>query len=270
MTKPLRADLLAKAGYAARGAIYVLLAWFAWNTRGIVDEGQEGVLARVQDMVFGAIMLWVLFAGLLAYGAYKLANALIDLDRKGHSLKGAGVRASIAIGALAYLGLAWSALQFAMGLRRSADHSSSSAGYAHDSLSIPLGWLVVVAVGAAFIGVAVFQARQAITRGFMKRMDPDAPPLTCTMGRIGYAARAVVFALVGYGIANAGLTGDHKEARDLGGVLANLQTNPAIYLPVAIGLGVFGLYSLLQARYRIVPRVDVVAAAKDKAAAKLV
>jgi hypothetical protein len=54
--------------------------------------------------------------------------------------------------------------------------------------------------------------------------------------------------------------------RNLGGVLQDMQDHHLAYLAVVFGLVVFGIYSLLLARWRIVPRVDLVEAAKDKVA----
>lgn len=268
MTDLVRADFLAKAGYAARGAVYGLLGWFAWKTRRPDESGQEGVLARIQEMTGGAVLLWSLFAGLVAYGTYKLATGLLDIEHKGHKTKALLARVGMVLGAFAYLGLAWATLQFAMGLRRSAG-SSDTADMAGSVLELPLGGAILVLAGLGFAVAAAFQARQTLTRSFMKSMDADAPRLTCIMGRIGFAARAVVFALVAFGLVMAGVSGNHHEARDLGGVLADLQGNRLIYGPVTVGLLVFGFYSLIQSRYRIVPQVDLVEAAKVKAAEKL-
>lgn len=267
MTALTRADIMAKAGYAARGAVYVLLGWFAWETRSRDESGQEGVLARIQEMTGGTVLLWALLGGLIAYGIYKLATGLLDIEHKGHGPKAALTRLGMVLGAFAYLGLAWAALQFASGARNSAAAGSGESGMAGAILAIPLGGPMLIIAGSGFLIAAWFQARQVVTRSFMRTIAPDAPPLTCAMGQFGFAARAVVFALVGYGLAAAGLSGNETEARDVGGVLADLQDNRAVHLPVTLGLGVFGLYSLLQARYRIVPHVDVVDAAKSKARA---
>ena len=53
----------------------------------------------------------------------------------------------------------------------------------------------------------------------------------------------------------------------MGDAVASLSETGGLYTFVAIGLILFGVFSLIQARYRIVPAVDVAGAAGDKARA---
>ena len=263
MSRLARTDVLARAGYAARGFVYVLLGWFAWQTRSSAKEGQEGVFARVQEMTAGSAMLAVLVVGLIAYGIYKLSAGLFDIERHGHDAKGIAARFGMVAGSVAYLFLAWGAARFASHSKESAE-TGGGAEMARTLLDVPLGNGILALVGAGFITAAIFQVRSAWTRSFMKRIEPGAPRLTCTMGRIGFSARAVVFLLVGISLVSAALRDNGGEARDLGGVLADIQGQPLLYSAVTLGLLVFGLFSLIEARYRIVESVDVAKAAAGK------
>lgn len=263
-----RIDTFARAGYAARGAVYALLGYFAFATRHAAGNGPEGVFETVSHAPLGTVLLWALTLGLLAYGLYKLAGSILDIDRVGHDAKGVAVRGGMIAGAVAYLGMAWGAAKFATGLKDQAS-GDGSADMAGTVLDLPLGNLVLALAGVGFILAALFQAKNAADKGFMKHIAQNAPPFTCTLGQIGFAARALVFALIGWSVLRSALTDRQGEVRDLGGVLLDLRDNGSVYLVVAAGLIVFGVYSLILSRYRIVPKVDVAEAAQAKAHAKL-
>ena len=77
------------------------------------------------------------------------------------------------------------------------------------------------------------------------------------LGGIGYIARAVVFLVIGWSLINAGLlSGDAEQVKTLGDAVASLAGQGIVFTLVAIGLLVFGLFSLVLARYRIIPDID--------------
>ena len=81
-------------------------------------------------------------------------------------------------------------------------------------------------------------------------------------GQIGYAARALVIAMVGYFIVQAGLHGE--RLRSFGDALAMLRDGQdTLFKLIAGGLILFGLVSLVMAKYRRVADDDVVDRVKD-------
>lgn len=264
-----RVDHLASAGYAARGVVYLLLGYYAVMTRAGADDGQSTVFRRIADAPGGGILVWLLAAGLAAYGLYKLASTFLDTDHRGHGWKARATRLALALGGLAYFGLAWTAVRIAPGVRRYRSSEEASEEMAATVLDYPLGEIVLILAGLAFVVVAGAQLRTAWTKHFMRRVAANCPPFTCTLGRIGLAARGVVFGLVGWSLLRGGIERDEDQVRDLGGVLDELQQIAPIYLAVCAGLLIFGLYSLVLARYRIVPPVDPIEATREKVAEKL-
>ncbi len=77
--------------------------------------------------------------------------------------------------------------------------------------------------------------------------------MTRRAGRLGHAARGVVFIVIGLFLAQSALQPDPDEAHGLGGTLSALAAQPfGPYLLglVACGLVAFGLFMFVVARYR--------------------
>ena len=118
-----------------------------------------------------------------------------------------------------------------------------------------LALLAIVAIG--FLGAAVQQATKAVTAKFMQLLDADTPGFAEYLGRAGYAARAVVFAVIGYQLGAMALSGDKSDVGGIGKVLDLLRETQWLYVLVALGLLLFGLFSLVMARYRTIRNEDV-------------
>ena len=256
-----RLDRLARLGYAARAVIYGLLGYLALTTSGLASRGPEGEFQLLTRIPGGEGILLLLAAGLCAYGIYKLASALFDTDRKGTDAKGVAERVGAAIGGAAYLTLCWSAFRIAADVGAAASDGGSEQA-ASATLQLPFGSLALAISGGGFLLAAAVQLRAVVTKRFMEVLAPDAPPFTCTAGRVGLTARTIVFAVIGGSLLRAAWHEDGHQVRDLGGALAALRDSHILYLAVAAGLIVFAVYSAIESRYRIVPRVDPVAASK--------
>ena len=73
------------------------------------------------------------------------------------------------------------------------------------------------------------------------------------LGSVGYAARGVAFALVGWFLVTAGLQHDASEARGLDGALVELVRQaygPPILVVLALGLLLFGAFRIVDAALR--------------------
>jgi hypothetical protein len=73
------------------------------------------------------------------------------------------------------------------------------------------------------------------------------------LGLVGLSARGVAFGIIAWFLAKAAYEYDAKEAVSLGGALAKLASataGDALLGVVAVGLLVFGVFCLAQARYR--------------------
>ena len=255
-----RLELWGRLGFAARGFVYLLLGWIALSTGRSLST--DDAVAEVERLPAAPVLLIVLAAGLFGYALFKLYSAAIDLDHKGDDNKGRAIRAGGAIGGLAYIGLGWFALKVLLGdddasvAGRPAGSGDAPQEVAAGVAQAPGGDIVLILGAAVVIGIAIAQLVIAWKASFMDQM-PRCPGLVRPIGRLGYAARALVIGMVGWFLFRAGLDGE--RVRNFGDALALLKADHDwLFVAVAAGLVAFGFTSLMMARYRRIEDRDVV------------
>ncbi len=245
---------LVRLGFAARGLVYLLIGVLALTaSRG--GTGPEGAFDLLQDSPLGAPVLYLAALGLVGYALFRLASLLFDIENHGTGGKGVAHRIGHGASGVAHLALAWTAFQFAQGTKQSASEAGAQEA-AGSLLSFPFGSLALGLIGIGFLAAAVFQAKSAVSAEFTREISGDAPAAVKTLGRVGYAARAVVFLVIGWSLVRSAWFGSTEEVKSLGQAVGALADDGALYTLVAAGLLVFGLFSLLLARYRIIPDLD--------------
>lgn len=245
---------LVRLGFAARGVVYILLGYLALSTAGKAREGASSVFDYLQEVPLGTALLWAIAIGLLAYAAFKLISAAADVAQHGRDAKGIFKRIGDAASGCAHLFLAYAASQFAAGARRSPG-SGQSQQMAGSVLDWTVGGAVLGLIGIGFVAGAAVQAKSAATADFMKHVDGRAPTGIEMVGRAGHAARAVVFALIGWSLVQSGWFAQSGKVKGLGEAILALRDNGPLYTPVTIGLILFGAFSLVMARYRVIPDI---------------
>ncbi|MFD1950148.1 DUF1206 domain-containing protein [Sphingomonas arantia] len=254
------ANWLARLGFAARGLVYILVGWFAIDAArtGASPNDNQAVMASLIDEPFGRVLLGVITLGLAGYAFWRLTQAAFDPERVGTDAKGAFKRLGYAISGIAHVVLAWTAAKLA--LRRpveggAAPGDESAQDWTRWLLEQPAGTLLIGLIGVALFVVAGTQALKAYKSSFLKDLEgvTPAPRHVRTIGRLGYAARAVVFVIIGWFFIMAAWTSEAARAGGMGQALSELQNQaygPILLGIVAAGLFCFGLYSLVEARYR--------------------
>jgi hypothetical protein len=244
---------LVRLGFAARGLVYLLIGYIALTAeRG--DASPEGALDWLQDIPLGTPLLYLSALGLLGYALFRLASLLFDIENYGSDRKGMAQRIGHAASGVAHLALAWTALQLARG---STDRPSGGSEEAAATLmAFPFGSLLLGLVGLGFIAAAAAQAKSAVSADFMKRMAADAPTFVEPVGRAGHAARAVIFLIIGWSLVQSAWIESSAQVKTLGEAVGSLAGQGLLFTLVAVGLLLFGVFSLLLARYRIVPDFD--------------
>jgi hypothetical protein len=66
----------------------------------------------------------------------------------------------------------------------------------------------------------------------------------------------VVFALIGWSLAQAAWLDSEAQVKGLGDALLSLRESGTIYTLIAVGLMLFGVFSMAVSRYRIIPDID--------------
>lgn len=254
---------LARFGYAARGVVFTIVGFLALQAaRGSGGEttDTQGALQNVSQQPFGLVMLFFLAVGLLGYAIWLLVMALWDSENKGRDAKGMAKRTGYALSGLAYCGLAFTAFQLVLGAQ-ARDGNSTHSYWTARVLEQPFGrWLIVLA-GLIVIGVAIFALYKAYSAKFLEPLNTGTMSHTektwvTRAGRAGYAARGVVFILIGWFLIRAGLQSDAQEAAGLDRTLTRLAQQPHgawLLGVVAAGLIAYGVFNFCEAYYR---RVD--------------
>ncbi|WP_373490454.1 DUF1206 domain-containing protein [Parasphingorhabdus sp.] len=256
MSRITNIETFARAGYLGRAVVYGLTGFLALTTGG--SKGTTGVLEEIGTMSGGAILLSLVGLGLLGYGIFRLYGAWMDLQGHGSDAKGMVVRLGHAASGFAHIFLCYFAFKTVFDWPVESSGDGDSAGQAAGTLAaMPMGEILLALVGVGFLAAAANQAIKAYTAKFMGLLDADAPAMAEYVGRAGYAARAVVFGVLGWKITAAALSDDAASVGGIGQVLNSLRSTNWLYTAVAIGLLLFGLFSLVMARYRRITNDNV-------------
>lgn len=252
MNSAVRLTMLTRLGFAARGLLYMIIAYLV--IRAGRPEDLSGALQYLSQGS-GRLLLFAITAGFVAYGIWRLADAIFNIERHPPDGKGLRQRLGAAGSGVVYLLLAWEAVKLIRGA--GALGSTGPQDEARTALALPGGELALEIAGAVLVGVGAFQLIKAAKAKFLRHLQPDvaSQPWAKWTGRLGYAARGFVFLIIGYFLFRAGLEERPGNAGGMEQALAWLD-NPWDQL-VAVGLFCFGLFSLVEARFRIIHDVPV-------------
>ncbi len=255
---------LARVGLVAKGMLYLVLGALAVQLalgNGSGDQAsQTGALEAVADQPFGPWLLGAMALGLLAHGVWQLVAALtgdpVEGDDALHRLK-------YAVKTVIYLGLG--GLAVAVLFRRGAAGGGGGSGGGEGSdqaasllLGLPGGTWIAIGVGLVIVGVGLYEiVRHGRQATFMERIGHTVGGRTRRnverAGRAGYTALGIVALVTGGFFVVAAVRHDPEEAKGMSETLKTLADQPWgtwLLLAVAVGLVLYGLFCLAEARYR--------------------
>lgn len=252
---------LARLGFVAKAILYGtiggLAALAAFRRTGTGSTDTRGAMSTLLDAPLGSALVGAMAVGLFGYAVWRLIEGVLDPEHRGSDAKGLALRASFIARGLAHAALGLSALRLLSGRSESGQGGVEQGREAtRTAFELPGGeWIVIgVAIGIALYGV--YQLYRAAGAKLSKqldlgRMSREAGRWVIGVSRFGIAARGLVFVAVGWTVFFAARRHDASEA---GGIREALEVIRDFgrwpFAAVALGLIAYGVYQLLNARYR--------------------
>ncbi|MEG4202002.1 DUF1206 domain-containing protein [Microcoleus sp. Pol12A5] len=254
-------ERLARLGYASKGLVYFIVGFLAAQaafSMGGRTTNTTGALSAIVNQPFGKFMLFLVTIGIIGYALWRIVQTILDPEHQGQKMdaKRIAQRIGYALSALAYAGLALTAVKLIIG--SGGGNSDTTQDLTAQILAQPFGqWLVGLA-GSIVIGVGFsyfYEAYKAKFRRHFKleEMSQTEQNWATRLGRFGIAARGIVFVIIGFFLIQAARLSDASQTKGLGEVLAILGQqpfSPVILGLVPLGLIAYGIYSVIEARYR--------------------
>ena len=252
---------LARFGLVAKGVLYITLGVLAFQFGQGGSSGQAsqtGAMETIKNQPAGTWLLGLLALGLFAHGIWQLVITFTGDPVEGSEAK---QRVKYAVKTVIYLGLGGLAVTVLMGSGSSGGGSGGGGGSSQATsrlLGLPGGVWIVAALGVIVVAVGIAElVRHTKNCNFMERINRtghgDVRRNVRRVGRAGYAAHAVVNLIIGGFLVVAAVQHDPSESKGLSGALQTLAQQswgPWLLSAVAIGLAMYGVFALAEARYR--------------------
>ena len=223
--------------------------------QGRQDEDSQGALETIIRAPFGRVLLGLMAIGLLGYAVWRIVDGIADPEHRGTSAKGIALRIGSVARGVIHIALAFSAAKLA--LWQQADSGGpSQVTWTAKIMKWPGGVYILWAVAGGLLAYGGWQLYKAAKAKLAKQLDLGK----CSSGmrrwlvgisRFGIAARGIVIGTVGILIGRAANQHDPSEA---GGTAKSLNELFELgrwpFLAIALGLIAYGVYELVEARYR--------------------
>ena len=252
-------ERLERFGFVVRGLIYVIIGVLALQLAagaGGATASPSGAIALIGRQTQGKLLLAIVAAGLAGYSLWGFVRAILDPLGRGTDSKGLLARAGFLFSGLSY-GILLIPIVLTLLNKPSPSTGGGTFGVPASLLNGPSGKWLIVGFGLFWIAAGAGQLYEAYVANFTRDLKTDTMSAqeikaATWLGRIGFAARGVVFGLIGVIILQTALAAGPKQAEGFDGALAALLHAPygeILLGAVAIGLILFGVYSAMCAKW---------------------
>jgi Domain of Unknown Function (DUF1206) len=251
-------SVLARAGLAARGVMYILIGVIAVRI-AFSSSGQKaestGAVRLVAKTPFGSALLWLLAIGFAGLTLWRLSEAI--WGSSGPDGRKPAKRLAAAARAILYGFVTFGIFKYALGLGAPSSSNTQSQDLTARAMQLPGGQVLVAIAGIAIVAAGLYIAYEAWKKKFLRqmRMGSARPATRKTVQRLGQAggiARGTVFATAGIFLVVAAVNANPGQAKGIDSALralAHTPLGPWLLVLVALGLVTFGVFSLCMARW---------------------
>lgn len=247
--------LAARVGLTARGIVYILMGFLAFRVVGgtHAEVDQKSALDQILLQPGGRLLVGLMAIGFACYALWRFFESASGVtDEK----RGMQSRVISFVRGLIYSFLAVIAIAVINGSNQ--HQSTQQRGYAIDVMSRPGGRLALGVFGLIIVIVGLVALNDGIKYKFMRYFQGEnlshvERKWIRGLGRIGITARGFVFAITGVLLIIAAWSHNASKATGLDGAIKVLRNQPNggfLLGVVAVGLVIFGIYGLAEARYR--------------------
>ena len=252
-------QVFARAGFLARGFMYVIIGWIAVEIafgKTSQQADRTGALQVLGRSASGEVALWLLAIGFFGMALWRLSEAAFG------AAGGDGDKAKTRLTALGkavtYTVLGYGVVDYAIDASSPPSSDQQSVDLTATVMRYPGGRVAVGVVGLVLVGVGLYLAYQAWRERFrenlhLDQMGPRTRRIVEWLGRIGGIARGIVFIVAGVFLMVAAAEAQPGQAKGVDSSLRELAATPLgpwVLVLVAIGLIMFGLFSCCEARWR--------------------
>lgn len=252
-------EKLARFGLAAQGVSFGLVAVLAIKLAlgdGGAATDRKGALHTVAQSGVGRVVVVALAIGFGCYALWRLFEAVFGRKLESSKDESPWKRVGALGKAAIYAGLCAAAVSVLLGEGGGSGNEEKKA--TSGILGWPAGKWIVMAIAAGIGGAALWNLYRGVSRRFLKQlktgeMSSRARTWTTRIGVVGLLARAVVFGLIAWFFFDAAVDYNANKAQGLDGALRKLAAQSYgtwLLSIVAAGLLAYGVFCVIQARYR--------------------
>lgn len=256
----------ARFGYGAKGVIYggtgLIALLEAFDLTDIGVAGSTGVLETIAVQPLGGTLVVVVALGLMGYVLWRFIQAIWDPEHSGSGFVDIVRRVGYGCSGLVYASIAYSVVEILTD-QPSLDERSLEE-WTYEIMIRPTGRLLVGAVGLVFFVTGCYYFYRAIKADFRKRfkrhqMSDAEKTWASIVGRVGIAARGVIYALVGSYAVGAAWQFEPGMVKTTEEALAIFDGNPTdewILAILGVGFVAYAVHMGFQAVYRSIEPME--------------